>query len=167
MAPPHPLKDLITANHILHNHHIVDAYGHISLRNPSDPSTFFLSHSVAPALVSSPSDIVEYRVSDASPVQEGVSEGYRERFIHSEIYKKYAGVNSVVHSHSEAVLPYGISGVEMKPCFHMAGFLGESLYTTISSNPHVSISIDLIIHPTPTPLNGKKKPHSHPSPKKN
>ena len=126
MAPkdPSPLKDLITANHILHNHHVLDAYGHISLRNPTNSHTFFLSHSVAPALISSPSDIVEYNVEDASPVQDGVSEGYLERCIHSEIFKKYPGVNSVVHSHSDAVLPYTISGVELKPCFHMAGFLG-------------------------------------------
>ena len=66
---PSPLKDLITANHILHHHQIVDAYGHISLRNPDNPHTFFLSHSVAPALVSSPADIVEYNIEDASPVK--------------------------------------------------------------------------------------------------
>lgn len=119
-----PLKDLISANHILYEHRVVDAYGHISLRNPSNPSTFFLSHSVAPALISSPSDIVEYNISDASPVQDGVSEGYKERYIHSEILKKYPGVNSVMHSHTEAVLPYTISGVEMRACLHMAGFLG-------------------------------------------
>ena len=121
---PSPLKDLITANHILHNHHVLDAYGHISLRNPNNPQTFFLSHSIAPALITSPSDIVEYNIEDASPVQDGVSKGYLERCIHSEILKKYPGVNSVIHSHSEAVLPYTISGVELKSCFHMAGFLG-------------------------------------------
>ena len=85
---PSPLKDLITANHILHNHHVLDAYGHISLRNPNNPQTFFLSHSIAPALVTSPSDIVEYNIEDASPVQDGVSKGYNERCIHSEILKK-------------------------------------------------------------------------------
>ena len=66
---PSPLKDLITANHILHFHRIVDAYGHISIRNPSNPHTFFLSHSIAPALVSAPTDIVEYNIEDASPVK--------------------------------------------------------------------------------------------------
>ena len=135
---PSPLRDLITANHILHHHRIVDAYGHISLRNPNNPHTFYLSHSVAPALVSSPADIVEYNIEDASPVKEGVSEGYKERCIHSEILKKYTGVNSVVHSHSEAVLPYTISGVEMKACFHMAGFLGTSPPQKYLSHIHPS-----------------------------
>lgn len=64
-----PLKDLITANHILHHHNVVDAYGHISMRNPNNPHTFFMSHSAAPALVSSPTDVVEYNVEDASPVK--------------------------------------------------------------------------------------------------
>lgn len=50
--------------------------------------------------------------------------GYQERFIHSEIYKKFPNINSVVHSHSDAVLPYTMSGVPMKPTFHIAGFLG-------------------------------------------
>ena len=67
--PPSALKDLITANHILYHHKVLDAFGHISLRNPDNSHTFFLSRSIAPALVSSPSDIVEYNIEDASPVK--------------------------------------------------------------------------------------------------
>lgn len=102
---------LITANHILHYHSVCDAYGHISVRNPQDPSTFFISKSLAPALVSSKEDIELYRVSDASPVNEGAPKGYVERFVHSEVYKKYKDVNAVIHSHSEAVLPFSISSI--------------------------------------------------------
>ena len=63
------MRDLITANHILHHYKVVDGYGHISMRNPQNPHTFFMSHSVAPALVSSPTDLVEYNIEDASPVK--------------------------------------------------------------------------------------------------
>jgi ribulose-5-phosphate 4-epimerase/fuculose-1-phosphate aldolase len=79
----------------------------------------------APALVSSPFDLIEYKISDSSPVGLSSKKGYQERFIHSEIYKRYPGVNSVIHSHSEAVLPYTMNGVPMKPAFHIAGFLGQ------------------------------------------
>lgn len=72
-----------------------------------------------------------------------MSDGYKERCIHSEVLKAYPGVNSVIHSHSEAVLPYGISGVEMKPCFHFAGFLG----TWSTSTPHMS-PVRSSIHPS-------------------
>jgi len=81
----------------------------------------------APALVSSPLDLIEYKVLDSSPVDPNSKKGYQERFIHSEIYKRYPEVNSVIHSHSEAVLPYTMSGVAMKPTFHIAGFLGTNV----------------------------------------
>lgn len=113
-----PTKDLfstlITANHILHQQGVVDgtrehrhpgphrriigrtnapcravAYGHISVRNPQNPNTFFLSKSLAPALVAGREHLAEYHVSDASPVDKDAPKSYAERFIHSEIYKKY------------------------------------------------------------------------------
>lgn len=104
-------SSLITANHILHHHAVLDAYGHISVRNPQNPATFFVSRLLAPALIASREDIEEYHVEDASPVKKEVPEGYAERFIHSELYKRYANVNSVIHSHSEAVIPFSISSV--------------------------------------------------------
>jgi ribulose-5-phosphate 4-epimerase/fuculose-1-phosphate aldolase len=36
-------------------------------------------------------------------------------------------VKAVVHSHSEAIVPYSISGVELRACYHMAGFLGSGV----------------------------------------
>ena len=78
----------------------------------------------APALVSSHSDLIQYHVSDSTPVDPQSKKGYQERFIHSEIYKRFPAINSVIHSHSEAVLPYTMNGVAMKPTFHIAGFLG-------------------------------------------
>lgn len=114
----------INALHILHNNGVLDAYGHLSLRNPGNPATFFLSRNVAPALVSSPNDIVEYHISDASPVKPDAPNGFIERYIHSEIYKRFSGISAVVHSHSPAVIPYSISNIPLKPVIHMAGFLG-------------------------------------------
>ncbi|GAB7363275.1 hypothetical protein MBLNU230_g3556t1 [Neophaeotheca triangularis] len=115
---------LITANHILHHQNVLDAYGHISVRNPQNQATFFISKSLAPALVSSRDDIEEYYIEDATPVNEDAPKGYLERFIHSELYKKYKDVNSVIHSHSEAVIPFGITSVPLKPVYHMGSVLG-------------------------------------------
>lgn len=132
MSTEETLHDLITANHILHYHNVLDAYGHISVRNPTNPSRFFLSYSLAPALISSTTDLIEYHISDASPVN-STAKGYSERFIHSEILKQYPSINSVVHSHSEAVLPYTVSGVPLQAAFHMAGFLGLHLQSIAST----------------------------------
>ncbi|KAK5210458.1 hypothetical protein LTR47_000349 [Exophiala xenobiotica] len=120
-------QNCITGSHILHYHGILDAFGHLSFRHPTRRDVFIMPRNLAPANIASPEDdLVEYNVSDASPVDSTAPAGYIERYIHSEIYKQYPGVNSVIHSHASAVVPYTISGVPLKPCLHMAGFLGAS-----------------------------------------
>ena len=143
--------------------HPVIAYGHISVRNPQDPTTFFISKDLAPALVSSREDIEEYHVSDAKPVNPDAPGGYAERFIHSEIYKKYKGVNSVVHSHSEVVLPYSIGSTPLRPVFHMGGVMGaqvpiydiqnhykgsDNLHSMLVNNEHLGAGLAIGFHPS-------------------
>ncbi|KEF52687.1 uncharacterized protein A1O9_11104 [Exophiala aquamarina CBS 119918] len=119
-------RTLILGSHVLHYHGVVDAYGHLSARHPLKPDVFIMSRNMPPATVASDRDLVEYNVSDASPVDPSAPRGYLERCIHSEIYKKYPKINSVIHSHSHAVVPFTVSAVQLRPCFHMAGFLGHS-----------------------------------------
>ena len=65
-----------------------------------------MSRSLAPALVSKREDLEEYRVSDASPINKDAPKGYAERYIHSEIYKKYKGIHCVVPvSYTHLTLP--------------------------------------------------------------
>lgn len=118
------ISTLISANHILHYHSVCDAYGHVSVRHPEEPSQFLMSADRAPALVASADDLVTYQVEDASAVDPDAPRGYIERYIHSEMYKRYPDVNSVIHAHAAEVLPYAISGVPLKPVFHMPAFLG-------------------------------------------
>ena len=82
---------------------------------------------LAPAIVTSSDDLIEYWVKDSSPIDPNAKKGYSERFIHGELFRMYPAINCVVHSHAEAVLPYVTSGVPLLPVFHMAGFLGECL----------------------------------------
>jgi ribulose-5-phosphate 4-epimerase/fuculose-1-phosphate aldolase len=107
----------------------VDAYGHVSLRHPTKPDVYLLSGDRAPALVSSPTDFIEYYVANSSSVDPNAPKGYIERYIHGEMYKRYTDVNSVVHSHADSVLSFAASGVPMFPVFHMAGFLGKTAFT--------------------------------------
>ncbi|OAP54240.1 hypothetical protein AYL99_11341 [Fonsecaea erecta] len=119
------LQKYIDGCHMLHQHDIVDAYGHLSVR--LSHSTFLMSRYLAPALVASIDDLVIYNVEDAQPVKPDAPRGFSERFIHSEVYKAYAAVQSVVHSHSLEVVPFSISAVPLSACFHMAGFLGTAV----------------------------------------
>ncbi|ORY56347.1 class II aldolase and Adducin N-terminal domain-containing protein [Pseudomassariella vexata] len=120
-------KKLITANHILHHHGVVDAYGHISVRHPQDASIYIMCGYMAPGVVSRPEDLIEYRVEDSFPVDPEAKKGYSERFIHGEMFRMYESVNCVVHSHAQDVLPYATSEVPLMPVFHMAGFLGKKV----------------------------------------
>ena len=51
------IQDLVIANRILAREEVVDAYGHVSVRHPSNPNRFLIARSLAPELVR-PEDIV-------------------------------------------------------------------------------------------------------------
>ena len=42
-SPAGPLEELVSANRILAREGVVDAFGHVSIRNPSDPGLYFAS----------------------------------------------------------------------------------------------------------------------------
>jgi ribulose-5-phosphate 4-epimerase/fuculose-1-phosphate aldolase len=86
---------------------------------------FFLARTLAPALVSSTNDVFELNIADASPVNPNSPGSFVERFIHSEVLKRFDDVSSAVHSHSQQVLAYTITDVPFKAVYHMAGFLGN------------------------------------------
>ena len=121
------LEDLALANHILVNEGVLDGFGHVSVRNPNDPDRFFIARSMAPALVEV-TDVVEVDLDGNVHDVQG-RRTYVERFIHSAIYKARPDVMSVVHSHSPAVIPFGVTGARLRPICHMSGFLGSNVPT--------------------------------------
>jgi len=79
---------------------------------------------MAPALVTA-ADLMAIHL-DGRPVSENAPTAYLERFIHSEIYRARPDVVAIVHSHSAAVIPFGIvPGATLMPVSHMGGFIGE------------------------------------------
>jgi ribulose-5-phosphate 4-epimerase/fuculose-1-phosphate aldolase len=121
---PAVVEELVVANHILFDEGVVDGFGHVSLRHPARPDRFLLARSMAPALVTQ-ADIIEFGL-DGEPVAPGPAP-YAERFIHSEIYRSRPEIMSVVHSHSPAIVPFGVAaGARLRPIFHMGGFLGAA-----------------------------------------
>jgi HCOMODA/2-hydroxy-3-carboxy-muconic semialdehyde decarboxylase len=116
------LSDLVVANHILVNEGVLDGFGHISVRDPSNPERFFIARSMAPALVTL-EDLVSVDLDGVVHDAQG-RHTYVERFIHSEIFRARPEVMSVIHSHSPAVIPFGVTGARLRPICHMSGFLG-------------------------------------------
>jgi len=114
--------DLITAYKILVNEGILDSFGHVSVRSAKDPNIFLMPWAMPPSLVSL-DDIVELRVSDSQPIDPKGRRVNGERYIHGEIYKARPDVMSVIHSHSQAVIPLSLTPIKLKPVIVQAGFL--------------------------------------------
>jgi ribulose-5-phosphate 4-epimerase/fuculose-1-phosphate aldolase len=125
-APDRALvEDVVAANRILYDQGVVDGFGHVSARSAQDPSHFLLARSMAPGLVKA-EDILEFDLAGNALDAQGRAL-YLERFIHSEIYKAHPEVKAIVHSHSPGVIPFGVTGVPLKPIFHMSSFLGTGV----------------------------------------
>lgn len=117
------ISDLVDANHILVNLKVLDAYGHVSVRDISNPGRFLLARNMAPAGVTN-DDIQSFSLESETG---DPRKPYLERFIHSEIYKARPDVMAVVHSHSMSVVPFSVSNRPLRAISHMAGFLGEGV----------------------------------------
>ena len=115
------IQDLITASHILANEGVLDSFGHATVRSVQNPSHLFMPRAMPPALVTR-ADIVELD-SDCNLVAQKAVRLNGERYIHCEIYKVRPDVQSVIHTHDPAVLPFGLSRTPMRAVLAQAGFL--------------------------------------------
>src|ERR1700691_3111514 len=118
------IDDLVAANRTLARLGVLDAFGHISVRDPRNPHRYVISRSIAPESVTA-ADILllDLDSQNVDPRDEGKLL-YRERFIHGEIYKVRPDVHAIVHSHSPTVVPFTVTRAKLRPLLHNAGFLG-------------------------------------------
>jgi HCOMODA/2-hydroxy-3-carboxy-muconic semialdehyde decarboxylase len=116
---------LARANRIIANEGVLDAFGHVSMRHPADPGRYLLSRSRAPELVQR-DDILEFTL-DSQPVRPTDVRLYGERVIHGGIYQARPDVNAVCHHHAPSILPFCISGMDLKPVYHLGATLGEKV----------------------------------------
>ena len=121
-VPREVLDDIVTGSRILADLGILDGFGHVSARDPSNPKHFLMARSVAPALVTA-EDIMEFD-ENGEPVDARGRSIFLERFIHAEIYRARPDVMAVVHTHSPGVIPFSVSKMPLRPMFHNAAFVG-------------------------------------------
>ena len=118
---PALLEDVVVGSRVLADFGVVDGFGHVSARHPTNPNHFLMSRSLAPALVTA-DDIMEFDL-DGNPVDARGRSVFLERFIHAEIYRVRPDVMSVVHTHSPGVIPFSVSNVPLRPMYHNPSFL--------------------------------------------
>jgi ribulose-5-phosphate 4-epimerase/fuculose-1-phosphate aldolase len=120
---PALLDDLVAANRILSDQGVLDAYGHISARDPGNSQYYWISRSMPPAQVTA-NDIIACDL-DNRPVRPGETRLFFERVIHGEIYQARPDVMAVLHNHSPSLIPFCNSDTRLRPMVGSAAFLGE------------------------------------------
>ena len=119
------LNQLVIANRILAREDVIDDFGHVSVRNPSDPARYFLSRSRSPEMVTK-DDLMEFTL-EGEPVAQNGRAIYRERALHGATYMARPEVNAVTHHHARSVLPFTMGTVKLRPVFHMASVIGHDV----------------------------------------
>ncbi len=115
------IDDLVIATRILVNEQIIDGFGHISVRNSNRPECYFMTRDNL-AGTDSQDYIIELDP-DSNPCDPNGPSPSLERFIHGEIYRARPDVNAVIHTHSPALIPFGVSKTPLQALYHLCGFL--------------------------------------------
>jgi ribulose-5-phosphate 4-epimerase/fuculose-1-phosphate aldolase len=125
-APVRPIiEDLVTANRILANENVLEAYGSVSVRDERNSDRFFLARQVNGNRVTA-GDVVEYEL-DGTPVSINGLSGHADCSLHSEIYKARPDVMAIVHWRAADIIPFTASSVCLRPVSQTAAFLAEGV----------------------------------------
>ena len=117
------IDDLVLANKILFTEKVVDAFGHIGVRDPDQAGRFLMARSIPPPFVTG-NDILTFDL-EGNKVNDLAGEASIERFIYTEIFRARPEVMAIVHSHAEAVLPFTVApGTPLRALTHNGGLLG-------------------------------------------
>lgn len=119
------LEDLAAGNRILVDQGVFDAAGHVSMRHPRHPHRFLMARALAPQTITA-DDIMEFDL-DCNAVDAGGRRGFIERYLHGEIFRARPDVIAVVHSHSPAVIAFGLTNTPMRAMYHNAAFLAAGV----------------------------------------
>jgi 3-hydroxy-2-methylpyridine-4,5-dicarboxylate 4-decarboxylase len=119
------IEQVVWANRILVSQGIFDYLGHVSVRNPENPKTFFISRGIAPETVTR-RDILEVDL-EGKVVTKTSFTPYKERIIHAAIYKARPDVNAVVHAHPIQVVTLSVSEVPLRIVAHPASVFYEGV----------------------------------------
>jgi ribulose-5-phosphate 4-epimerase/fuculose-1-phosphate aldolase len=117
--------ELILAHRILVNEKVLDAFGHVSLRDAAHPDRFWLASAKPPNLVGK-ADLLSFGLS-GEPVEPTGLPLFSERYIHSAIYAARSDVRAICHHHAPAILPFCLTDRPLAAVSQTGAFLGEAV----------------------------------------
>ena len=111
------MHDLVLANRVMASEEvaILDAFGHVSVRSPSDPDSYFIAPGVSAGVVTS-GDIVRRNMPD--PGGQGLS-------IHGEVYRARPDVMAVVYAETPELVVLSDGGTRLRPVVNGGAFLRD------------------------------------------
>jgi HCOMODA/2-hydroxy-3-carboxy-muconic semialdehyde decarboxylase len=118
-------RRVVAANRILANEDVVDAFGHVSVRDPRNPERYVMSWARSPTLVEQ-ADLMVFAL-DGTPLDARGRRPYGERMIHGAIYEARADVNAVIHHHAYSVIPFSVTTTPLVPLTHTAAVIGAHI----------------------------------------
>ena len=125
-------QDLVLANRILAREDVLDAFGHVSLRDPADPGRFLIARSLSPAQVTA-TDLQVLDL-DGRRVAGDERASYAEVAIHAAVYRRRPDVHAICHSHAAPIVPFTVTRTPLRPITHVAAVIGEDVPTWDSAD---------------------------------
>jgi 3-hydroxy-2-methylpyridine-4,5-dicarboxylate 4-decarboxylase len=119
------VEELIWAGRILAHEGVLDAFGHVSVRHPENPGRF-LQTTARAAEVGGPEDVLEIEL-DGTVVTPGDRRPFSERVLHGMTYAARPDVMAVCHHHAEAVIPFSVTGIPLRPLTHLGAMFWQGV----------------------------------------
>jgi len=114
--------EIVLAHRILVGQGVMEAFGHVSARHPEMPERFLLPAACAPSMVGV-DDILEFNM-EGRPIHPTDTKLFSESIIHAAIYRARPDVMAVAHHHSPSIMPFCVTGVELKPVSQTGAAMG-------------------------------------------
>jgi ribulose-5-phosphate 4-epimerase/fuculose-1-phosphate aldolase len=119
--------DVVLANRILADQlGILDEFGHVSLRNPRNPNSYFIAAGAVPASATRDA-VIQRDITTAQPDSQGLS-------IHDEIYKAHPDVNAVLYARTPEIVAFTTGGPPLRPVVNGGAFIGNGLPVVTIAN---------------------------------
>lgn len=131
---------LVLGSRILAREEILDCFGHICVRNPENPNTFFQSRSLSAERITL-DDIIEIDLNGEVVSAPPGARPYWEKALHARILAARPDINSVFHGHPSVLIPFTVMpDVPPLPLLNCGGIFYNG-YGYYSSEPGSDMTV--------------------------
>jgi len=119
-------RDLVLANRILASEElgILSTVGHVSVRNPRNPNSYFVAPGVSAGAVMA-RDVVQRDMTKSDPDSQGLS-------IHDEVYKARPDVMAVLYARTPEIVAFTQGPPTLRPVVNGGAFIGDGFQVLAS-----------------------------------